>query len=262
MGEECCLLVGGIEFNPKYGCIISISMNSRTEVVKECGDVALLGPTTGSVNLTAYVREMEIYAGCQASANVSIPWVRKYACEGDVVYYIQSGKGSASIIGQDYVDPYAKLLSDTGRRYYNISANVGQGPTSIYAIQEQVDGSGLDYYGGPIDFNTGQGSVVQQWEDIMPVNFLKPEGATPLYLQSFNLNLNPGEIPQVSYSFAFGITGGGSNAITSALYTPGTDSFFTTGEPLVGTLNTGSGASTGRDYSYGSLLRQALLGRR
>jgi hypothetical protein len=182
-------------------------MNSRTDIIKECNGEPLIGPSTGSVSVTAYVDGMHIYKGCQASAQVSIPWVRRYDCESDTVYYINAGKGTASIIGETYVSPYARILNDTGRRYSNISANVGQGPATIYAVQEQIDGYGLDYHGGPINFNSGnENDITFSFGSIVPSDFDKPSGATDLYLQSFNLNLNPGEVPQVSYSFAFGIT--------------------------------------------------------
>lgn len=204
MAEDCCRLVGQIDI---FTCVISISMNSRTEVVKECDGVPLIGPSTGTVSLTAYTNSASIYRGCQASASVSIPWVRKYDCETDTVHYINDGKGNSTIIGESYVSPYASIINDTGRRYSNVSASVGSGPTSIYALQEQIDGYGLNYYGGPLNFSSdNESSITFGFSSIVPGDFDKPSGATDLYLQSFNLNLNPGEVPQVSYSFAFGIT--------------------------------------------------------
>lgn len=208
MAEDCCLLVGNMGITIP-GCVISINMNSRTEVVKECDGLPLIGPSTGSVSVTAYTNDMRPYSGCQASANVSIPWVRRYDCETDTVYYINAGKGTASIIGESYVAAYASIINDVGRKYPNVSASVGNGPTSIYALQEQIDGYGLRYSGGPINFSSdNENSITFNFGSIVPSEFNVPSGATDLYLQSFNLNLNPGEIPQVSYSFAFGITDG------------------------------------------------------
>lgn len=210
MADNCCRLVGDLGFNVG-GCILSISMNSRTEVVKECDGEPLIGPSTGTISLTAYmtseVGANRIYTGCQSSATVSIPWTRRYDCETDTVYYINAGKGTSSMIGD--TTSYATIINDIGRRYPNISANVGSGPTTIYALQEQLDGYGLVYTGGPIDFDSGSESTITiPMSNVVPSNFEVPTGATDLYLQSFNLNLNPGEIPQVNYSFAFGITGG------------------------------------------------------
>ena len=206
MADDCCRLVGSLGVTIP-GCVISINMNSRTEVVKECDGEPLIGPTTGTVSVTAYASPTRVYHGCQASANVSIPWVKRYDCETDTVYYINAGKGTSSIIGESYVSPYARIINDIGRRYPNVSASVGSGPATVYALQEQIDGYGLTYNSGPINFNTNdENSITLPMGSVVPSEFDVPSGATDLYMQSFNLNLNPGEIPQVSYSFVFGIT--------------------------------------------------------
>lgn len=208
---DCCKLVGNLQVNLN-GCILSISMNSRTDVLKECDGTPLIGPSTGSVSVSAYVNNFtggnngsRIYSGCQASANVSIPWTRRYDCETDTVYFINAGKGISSMIGD--TTPYATILNSLNRTYPNISASVGSGPTSIYSLQEQTDGYGLKYSGGPIDFDSSQlSTLIIPMGNIVPPEFEVPTGFTDLYLQSFNINFNPGELPQVSYSFAFGIT--------------------------------------------------------
>ena len=212
MANECCKLVGNLSLS-RSGCFLSFSMNSRTEVIKECDGEPLVGPSTGTVSVTAYMDSIagsggRIYSGCQSSANVSIPWTRKYDCETDTVHYINAGKGTSSVIGD--TAPHAVIKNEAVvRRYPNISASVGSGPTTIYALQEQVDGYGLRYTGGPIDFDSDdENSLTFTPSSIIPPSVVMPTGITDLYLQSFNLNLNPGEIPQVSYSFAFGITDG------------------------------------------------------
>ena len=213
MANECCNLVGDLRLSVN-GCFLSFNMNSRTDVIKECDGEPLVGPSTGTVSVTAYMEDQptgsrgRIYSGCQASASVSIPWTRRYDCEEDQVYYINAGKGTASMIGD--TTPHATIRNEAVvRRYPNISANVGNGPTSIYSLQEQVDGYGLIYNGGPINFDSAdENTLTFTASSIIPPSVGVPAGVTDLYLQSFNLNLNPGEIPQVSYSFAFGITDG------------------------------------------------------
>jgi len=204
--DECCKLVGNLGIVIP-GCVISINMNSRTDVVKECDGEPLIGPSTGTVSVNAYATPMRVYHGCQATASVSIPWVKRYDCETDTVHYINAGKGTSSIIGRDYVVRYARIINDIGRTYSNVSANIGSGPANVYSLQEQIDGYGLIYEAGPINFDTSQEStIIMPMGSIVPSEFKVPVGATDLYMQSFNLNLNPGEVPQVSYSFVFGIT--------------------------------------------------------
>ena len=193
MPNDCCKLVGNLSLS-RNGCFLSFSMNSRTEIVKECDGEPLIGASTGTVSVTAYMdstvagSRSRIYSGCQSSANVSIPWTKRYDCETDTVYYINAGKGTSSIIGD--TAPYAVIKNEAiVRRYPNISASVGSGPTTIYALQEQIDGYGLSYIGGPINFNSDDDtSLTFTASSIIPPSVVMPAGITDLYLQSFNLN--------------------------------------------------------------------------
>ena len=79
---ECCQLVGDLQLGIN-GCIISINTSCSTEGIIACGDeTPLPGPTTGTINITAYATDQP-WIGCPARAGVSIPYLRKYDCKND-----------------------------------------------------------------------------------------------------------------------------------------------------------------------------------
>lgn len=191
MPENCCKLVGNLLLDIP-GCIISISVNSRTEIIKECGGTVLIGPSTGTVSITGYVYEnAAIHNGCPGRAGVSIPWIRRYDCDSNVVYMIPAGQGSSYVAGD--VAGLASLITSTGRSFPAINASSASGPSSVYMETTQEDGYGLVYAGGPIGFDTRDTMVFG--------NFGVGEGS--MYLQNFSVDFNPGEVPTASYSFAF-----------------------------------------------------------
>ena len=192
MATDCCRLVGNLDLN-LYGCIISVNVTGKTDVNVACGE-PLHGATTGSVSLTGYVSN-KMFVGCPSRAGVSIPWIRKYDCENNKVYFIFSGEGSSFIEGE--ADQFVTLNKELDREYTSINASASSGPHSIYMETTHKDGYGLTYNGGPISFTTDATST------IIP-NFGVGEG--DMYLQSFNLEANPGNIPTVSYSFVFSMS--------------------------------------------------------
>jgi len=198
MADDCCRLVGDLKLNLE-GCITSVNMSTRPEIIKECGDVILVGPTAGTVSITGYAvkstnNDSGIHTGCQGRAGVTIPWVRKYDCDLNVVYFIPAGQGASYIAGP--VQEFAQLNNSIGRKYSTMSASSGGGPSTVYMVTEQEDGYGLVYTGGPIPFDTA--------DTLQYDNFLVDDGPI-LYLQSFSLEMQPGEIPSATYSFAFTI---------------------------------------------------------
>lgn len=200
MAIDCCRLVGDLKLNLD-GCVISVSSSARAEIIKECGETLLVGPTTGTVSMTAYAvtptqQDVGVHVGCPGQANVSVQWVRRYDCDSNIVYFIPAGQGASYVSGD--VAGLASLVKSTGRVYTTINASAGSGPSSLYSWTQQEDGYGLVYTGQPISFNTDTGSLVFE-------NFIE-SGGPALYLQSFSLSTNPGEIPTASYSFVFSIT--------------------------------------------------------
>lgn len=191
MAPECCNLVG--DFPIDGGCIISISVNSSTETQNICEDEILVGPTMCTVSVTGYAADT-IHVGCPASANVSVPWVRRQDCD-DKVYFIFSGEGNSSIVGD--VKGMASIHRQAGREYTVVNASSSSGPATIYTKDTQVDGFGLTYNGDPYSFSTTEEGV--EFNRVIDI------GPSTWYLQSFNLNMQPGQLPTASYSFVFQI---------------------------------------------------------
>jgi hypothetical protein len=192
------------------------------------------------VSITAYATST-IYTGCPSKATVSIQWLKRLDCDANNTYFIAAGEGPASIAGNIknnttlyYVDgnnteiDIAVLNASTGKSYGTISASSSSGPAAIYMHTTQVDGYGLTYVGGPIAFDTSlasdpanpetnktvevEGRTVTVYSVILPpigvrntnTNVCEPLcGESVLYLQSFSLDMNPGEIPIASYSYNF-----------------------------------------------------------
>jgi len=225
MAIDCCRLVSGLQLNVN-GCVVSINMNSSTEIIKECesedvgvtGEI-LIGATKGSMSINTFVKEYTdapdstiIFTECSTSANLSIPWMTRYDCDSgnDYTQYINTGQGAATIIGEP---PYVVLLNSVVTAYPNLTANSSSGPATIYSLQPQIDGYGLSYTGGPIDFNSSDEATLKiSLGDIIPTNILTELGFpaelgnTTMYLQSFNVNYTPGEIPTANYSYAFSLS--------------------------------------------------------
>jgi hypothetical protein len=193
MASECCQFVGNLDL-PVEGCIISINVSSNTETFWLCNQVKL-GPTIGSVSVSA-IADTELYSGCPSKAGVSILWTRKYDCDTDTVYFINNGEGQSYISGD--TAGLATLNSTTGRVYPVISASASSGPTSLYMSIEREDGFGMNYTGGPWEFDTSTK------EGVTFNNF--GVGTGDLYLQNFDLTLTPGEFPTANYTFAFFIS--------------------------------------------------------
>lgn len=196
MADDCCKLVGNLQLSGvfSWGCVTSVSLNAKPEIIKECGGEVLFGPTIGSVSVSGYAAS-EIHVGCPGKAGVSIPWVRRFDCDSSpsIVYFISAGQGASYVAGD--VGGLATLSTPFGRSYNSLSASSQSGPVSIYMETEQEDGYGLSYSGNPLSFDTGNSLIFS--------NFGVGDG--DMYLQNFSLELNPGELPVATYSFAFSI---------------------------------------------------------
>jgi hypothetical protein len=241
MAGECCKVVGNVNLcagNVDLGCVLSINVSSRLEILKKCGNSILIGSVLGTVSITAYATS-SIYTGCPSKANVSIQWLKRLDCDADRTYFIAAGEGPAAIAGNIrgnttlyYVDglgneiDIAVLNASTGKQYGTISASSSSGPAAIYMHTTQVDGYGLTYVGGPIAFDTSleadptnpesSRSVFVEGRNVPVYSTLLPPigvrngsvceplcGDSVLYLQSFSLDMNPGEIPIATYSYNF-----------------------------------------------------------
>lgn len=192
MAEGCCQLVGDLNLGLSGGCLISVNTNCSTEGIIACGDdQPLQGPTTGTVSITAYANN-SIWIGCPAKAGLSVPYVRKYDCDLDIVYFISSGQGQSFTSGDTQGLATVKFVLDT---CVSMSASSASGPTSTYMEVEQTNGYGLSYNGGPISIDT---------TPTMEPSSLGGAFPSELYLQSFSFDAQPGQIPTVTYSYVHG----------------------------------------------------------
>lgn len=181
----CCQLVSSLDLGVG---IISISSSSSAEVAAVCGDEPLEGPVIHSVSITGYA-STEIWSNCPGRAGVNIPYIRKYDCSQNKLYFIFAGQGQSFTVGP--VGTYVSLKKAFST-VSSISANASSGPTSIYMEADQTNGYGLSYTGGPFSFSTS--------DLASPINLGGGLGG-PHFLQSFNFDAQPGQLPTVSYTF-------------------------------------------------------------
>ena len=185
--DGCCQLVGNLDLGID-GCFISVSTNCSTEIV-QCGDSASEGPSTGTINLSAYADNV-LWDACPSKAGVSVNFMRKYDCDSDSVYFIFAGQGQSFYTGE--ADRYVSLNQTLPTGCTSINASSSSGPAAIYAVTEQVNGFGLRYDGDPISFTTTDAGTSIYLGGIFDKT---------CYLQSFSFDATPGQFPVVSYSF-------------------------------------------------------------
>jgi hypothetical protein len=184
-GSNCCCLVVST-LNLGLDGVLSVSTNSNSEIAAVCGDEPLEGPVTHSVSLTGYASST-VWNDCPAKAGVNIPYIRKYDCVNNKLYFIFAGQGQSFISGPAgvFVSLFKAFSTVT-----SFSANASSGPSTPYMVTTQTNGYGLRYSGGPIDFTTS---------DLASPIDLGSLGAH--YLQSFSFDAQPGQLPIASYNF-------------------------------------------------------------
>ena len=190
-GACCCQLVNGLDLGIEG--IISVSTNSSVEVSAVCGDEPLEGPITHSVSITGYA-STEVWLTCPAKAGVNIPYIRKYDCVNNMLYFIFAGQGQSFVSGP--VGVFANLYKSFST-VTSFSASASSGPTTPYMETTQTNGYGLQYSGGPISFSTSELSS--------PIDL---GSLGDHYLQSFSFDAQPGQLPIASYNFVAPMQGG------------------------------------------------------
>lgn len=198
MATDCCCLAGNFQINLD-GCIISLNTSSKAQFMQLCDTDVITGPVVGNLSMTAYAND-QAHRGCPAGAGVSIPWLSKFDCDNDdIIYYIFGGEGTSFTTGE--VGSYASKHYSANVSYYSVNANAGAGPATFCQQVCREEGYGLTYTGDPIDFDTS----VEDTMIIKASDILSGLGALndTLYLQSFNIDLTPGNIPVASYNFIF-----------------------------------------------------------
>jgi len=203
MAIDCCCMAGDFSVNLD-GCLISLSTSSKTQFSQLCSDnTAIIGPVVGTLSITAYAADT-IYKGCPAGAGVSMPWLVKYDCDNDRLYYLFGGEGSSYTTGD--VTTATKHVT-AAARYKSISASAGSGPATPCTVACREEGYGLTYIGGPISFSTSSSQELS-FSSSYIISDLGAEDSV-MYLQSFSVEYTPGSIPVASYSFLFRVSATG-----------------------------------------------------
>jgi len=194
MTIECCYLVGNYDIT--LDRVISINMSSSTETTK-LGNCYVIGPTIGNLTMTGYASD-RMHTGCHGKAGVSVPWIRKYDCDTDTVYFLFGGAGKSYVAGD--VEGLASVTTEIVT-YETVSASSASGPAKLYMRQDQTNGYGLTYSGYPKAFET-----TEVEDNVTFGNSFATDLSVPhlrLYLQNFSVEFVPGEVPVASYSFMF-----------------------------------------------------------
>lgn len=194
MSDSECLFVGDFgekgSFKLPAGCFISANNNINTELENYFCDTPVGGATVGTLNLSAYPRNLTLAKGIQR-ASVTIPWLRKYDAINDKLYFIFVGPGRSSNID----GPNVSLEILTEYKSQMLSASSQSGPSSLYSDLVQDEGFGMKYTGGPLDFDTASESACTFSNMGL--------GKGDYYLQSFYLDGSYGSPITVTYTFVY-----------------------------------------------------------
>jgi hypothetical protein len=183
--------------------IFSASIDGSTVIdISETDGTVLLGQTVSTLNISAYAfspgQDPYVGASCQVSAQASIPWVTKYDCFSDTVYFIPKLGGKASItnrLNSGISSSIIDLQCNPGIVSTSFQADASSGPASPFSLVDREDGYNLVYNGTPISISSG---VPQKYS--ISLGFV---GTIEGYLQSFSFQVNPPEPAKVQYSFVF-----------------------------------------------------------
>ena len=113
--------------------------------------------------------------------------------------FLFAGEGESSITGD--VGTLAEIKNDAGTNAcVSLSASSQGGPSSVYTETTQQNGYGLIYRGEPISFNTDATGTIMRLSGLLQGDY---------YLQSFSLDMQPGQLPVANYVLVRGLTDGG-----------------------------------------------------
>lgn len=197
--------------NMAYPGIISASVNGSTNfiyVLQSCiegqPDTFLKGPSTGSINISAYgyaagTPDKYLGVGCPSRAGVDIPLFTKFDCERNLTRFLPRRGGTAYRAG----DPIAGItLVNELCGFPVVDANASSGPFSPYFMNTQFQGTGLIWTGPPISIDTTSTANLAYDITIGPFNI-------QAFLNSFSIEINPPTGARVNYSFQYSIQGCG-----------------------------------------------------
>jgi len=196
---QCQCLIAGNLFPGLAGLgIISVNLRVNTEITLTGNNVVLAGPTVGDLSVTAYAPLGGEILPCPGRAGVSFNWDRRNECDsgsGIIVHFIPRGGVKAYKEGA----VTNKISITTINQNTSVNASAGSGPFAPVIYLNHYDGYNFSYTGIPI--SVSQADSQQPKNLSIFNNVLVIPGA--LYLQSFNWQYDPPNVPTVSYSFLF-----------------------------------------------------------
>lgn len=148
--------------------IISVSLTGSSEfleIVSQCsagpnvfGDVRkrLKGPSTGSLNLSAYAFERGasdrlLGTSCASQAGIQLPTQQRFDCENNITRIIRTKTGQAFREG----DPFNGItLLGEFCSFRTVNASASSGPASPVVDTERFLGTDLIWAGPPFSFDT------------------------------------------------------------------------------------------------------------
>lgn len=181
--------------------ILSANFKASTNFTLTDDGMAMHGPATGDLSITAYAPTTESLA-CPGRASTSFGWIQKVDCDSYfgtlIVYFIPNGISKSYMEGDVTSQIQMEVTTGVGD-YKTFEASAANGPTTPSLILTHRDGYNLTYSGSPIavSYNSGKDYTVLPF-----MSNILPAGAR-LYMNSFNWTYDPPDIPRVSYSFLF-----------------------------------------------------------
>lgn len=203
----CECRIAGL-FEIEFEGIISAQITGSSEfidIVSQCDaapnvftDVrkALKGPSTGTLNITAYAFEKGdtnkfLSAMCPSSAGIDFPTQQRFDCENNQTHIIRTKTGQAFREG-DPIDGITLLNEICSFRTVNASAQGS--PANRITDTEKFIGSDLIWTGPPFSFDS-------QDPDTLDFTIL----GLDVKLTSFNVSVSVPSVATNSYTFQFSI---------------------------------------------------------
>ena len=204
MACEC--RIAGL-FDPGYEGIISANITGSSEfidIVSQCdqapnvfSDVRkrLKGPSTGTLNITAYAfspgGDRYLGTSCPSEAGVSLPIQPRFDCENNVTHLIRTKTGEAFRQGDPIngVTLFGEFCS-----FHTVNANASSGPASRVTDTERFLGQDLVWTGPPFQIDTRN-------PDSLDFTIL----GLDVKLASFSVSVTIPSFATTSYGFQFSI---------------------------------------------------------
>lgn len=195
-------------FEIGFDGIISAQITGSSEfidIVSQCSQAPnvfadvrkkLKGPSTGTLNITAYAflqgEDRFLGTSCPSEAGISFPIQQRFDCENNKTHLIRTKSGDAAfregdpIIGVTFLGEFCFFRS--------VNADASSGPASRVKDTERFLGTDLIWTGPPFQFDS-------QNIDSLDFTIL----GLDVKLTSFNVSVTVPSFATTNYSFQFSI---------------------------------------------------------